>query len=258
MRRHYRNHTTPRGSGAARSAGAPQPTCIPPPTHSGMRHGERTPRATKSRPTSEDEEEFDGLDSDMEIDPPPRTSERRSAKCNAYPTPPNCYPSHSASPHLHPARSSPPPRHRGASRSPSYSPREQRHPYSYSPLLQPSVPHGPDVVNVHAAVRDKGYMDPPYAYHRKRDYNPQFSNGSPPSHPHCHSDHREYASDGDDKQMVHRRRPMMPGSSFHSSLPLPSVGGNDVREVTKYNPSQPYEDVVKDARVSTTLRRAVY
>lgn len=34
---------------------------------------------------------------------------------------------------------------------------------------------------------------------------------------------------------------MMPGSSFHSSSPLPSVGGDDVREVKKayqYNPSR--------------------
>ena len=236
----------------------------PPPPHSGMQHGERgpTPQATKSRPNSEDEEEFDELDSDMDVDPPPRTLERRSAKGNAYPTPPNYYLSHSASPHLHPAWSSPPPRHRGASRPPSYSPREQRHPCSYSPPLQPSVPRL-DVVHAryqHTAVRNN-YVDPPYVYHRERDSSPHFSNGSPPSHPHCHSDHREYASDGDDEQMVHRCRPMMPGSSFHSSSPLPSVGGNDVREVKKeyqYNPSRPYQDAVGDARVSTTLRRAVY
>ena len=165
MKRHYRNHTTPgapRGSGAARLAGAPQPTRIPPPP--GTQHGERgpTPQATKSGPNSEDEEE---LDSDMDVDPHPRTSERRSANGNAYPTPPNYYPSHSASPHLNPARSSPlRPRRRGASRSPSYSPRGQRHPYSYSPPLQPSVPRPdprcPRMLSDSTAVRDKGYADP--------------------------------------------------------------------------------------------------
>jgi hypothetical protein len=266
MRRHYRNHTTPgapRGSGAACLAGAPQPTRIPPPPHTGTQHGERgpTPRATKSGPNSEDEEEFDKLDSDMDVDPPPRTSERRSANGNAYPTPPHFYPSHSVSPHLHSALSSPLPRRRGASRSPSYSPRERRHPYVYSPPRQPSLPHL-DIVHLryqHTVVPNKGYADPPNAYRREWDYSPHSSNGSPPSHPHRHSDRREYDSSGDDEQMVHRRQPMTPGLSFHSSSPLPSVGRDDVgvREVKKeyqYNPSRLYED----ARVSTTLRRAVY
>ena len=267
MRRHYRNHTTPgapRGSGAARSAGAPQPTRIPPPPHSGtQRERGPTPRATKSGPSSEDEDEFDELDSDMDVDPHPRTSG------NAYPTPPNSYPSHSASPRLHPARSSPPPHRRGgASRSPSYSPGERGHPYLYSPP-QSSVPR-PDFVHARyhpIAGRDKGYADPPYVCHR--EYSPQSSNGSPSSHSHHLSDRREYAYDDDDdndegKPIAHRRRPITPGSSFHSSSPSPSVGGDDVHEsgnVKKeyqYNPSRPYEDAVKDARVSTTLRRAVY
>jgi hypothetical protein len=162
MKRHYRNHTTPgapQGSGAAHLAGAPQPTRIPPPP--GTQHGERgpTPQATKSGPNSEDKEEFDELDSDMDVDPYPRTSERRSANGNAYPTPPNYYPSHSASPHLHPARSSPLPRRRGASRSPSYSPRGERHPYSYSPPLQPSVPcpdlHCPRMLSAYCRARQR-------------------------------------------------------------------------------------------------------
>ena len=262
MRRHYRNHTTPgapRGSGAARAAGAPQPPRIPPPPHSGTQRGP-APRATKSGHSSEDEEEFDELDSDMDVDPLPRASERQRGSGNAYPTPPNSYPSHSA-------RSSPPPRRRGTSRSPSYSPRERGHPYIYSPPLQPSVPR-PDARYHHAAVREKGYADPSYICHRERDYSPQSSNGSPPSHTRRLPDRREYACDDDDeegKRMIHRRRPMTPGSSFHSSSPSPSIGGDDdvresgnVKKEYQYNPSRPYEDAVKDARVSTTLRRAVY
>jgi hypothetical protein len=261
MRRHYRNHTTPgapRGSGAARAAGAPQPTRIPPPPHSGTQC-ERgpTPRTTKSGPSSEDEEEFDELDSDMDVDPPPRVSERQRGSGNAYPTPPNSYPSHSA-------QSSPPPGRRGASRSPSYSPRERGHYYLYSPPPQPSVPR-PDLVHAryhHTAVRDKGYADSSYACHRERDYSPHSSNGSPSSHTRRLS---EYDDDEEGKQMIHRRRPMTPGSSFHSSSPSPSVGGDDdvressnVKKEYQYSLSRPYEDAVKDARVSTTLRRAVY
>ncbi|KIM42600.1 hypothetical protein M413DRAFT_444305 [Hebeloma cylindrosporum] len=282
MRRHYRNHTTPgapRGSGAVRAAGPPQPPRIPPPPHSGTQRQLRpSHRATKSGPSSEDEEEFDELDSDMDVDPHPRASERqRRGNGNVYPTPPNSYPSDSASPHLHPSsasRSSPP--RRGGSRSPSYSPRvgERGHAYAYSsPSLQPDLVH---VRYQHSAVRDKGYADSPYVCRRDhRDYSPQSSsNGSPASsHPRRLSDRRGYACDDDDedeeeedeKRMIHRgRRPMTPRSSLHSSSPSPSVGddvregGSSVKKEYQYNLSRPYEDAVKDGRVSTTLRKVVY
>ena len=273
MRRHYRNHTTPgapRGSGAARAA--PPPPRIPPPLHSGAQRGlGPSQRATKPGPSSEDEEEFDELDSDMDVDPPLRPSERQRGNGNAYPTPPNSYPSHSASPRLNPAaRSSPPPHRRGASRSPSYSPRERGYHYVSSPPLQPSAVPRSDLVHAryqHSAVRDRGYSDPSYAYRREREYSPYSSNGSPPSHTHRLSERREYDDDDDDEKrmMVHRhRRPMTPGSSFHSSSPSsPSVAGGDEEVNVKehrnqYNPSRAYEDAVKDARVSTVLRRAVY
>ena len=246
MRRHYRNHTTPgapRGSGAARAA--PPPPRIPPPLHSDAKRG-RGPsqHATKPGPSSEDEEEFDELDSDMDVDPPLRPNG------NAYPTPP--------------------PHRRGASRSPSYSPRERGYPYVSSPPRQPSAVPRSDLVHARyqpSAVRDRGYSDPSYARRMEREYSPYSSNGSPPSHTHRLSERREYDDDDDDEKrmMVHRhRRPMTPGSSFHSSSPSsPSVAGGDEEVNVKdhrhqYNPSRAYEDAVKDGRVSTVLRRAVY